>query len=100
MVLQPKRYRTGFRLYCKFSKRHFGPHFPTLAALQAFLAWYDGEPRYVGTWLEPRDWPLLLRVWAAETGQKQNTDLATAASSAAARRRRGPEFLRRPIHLV
>lgn len=56
MSLQPKNYRKGYRLYCKFLKKYKGPYFRSIDVVEKFVGWYDGDPRYIETIIDSTTW--------------------------------------------
>lgn len=63
MTLEIKFYRKGYRLYCKMTGKYFGPTWINLEKLDSFLSWYDGDPRFIETILEPKTWDIILQEW-------------------------------------
>jgi hypothetical protein len=66
MTLEIQSYRKGYRFYCKHSKKFYGPTFKNFESIHCFEKWYDGDPRYVNTFLEPRTWNEILEAWTQQ----------------------------------
>lgn len=68
MTTEIAAYREGYRFYCRFSKDYFGPHFKKKGAILAFNAWFDGDPRLVGTKVDEHNtWPVVIGKWTSTT---------------------------------
>lgn len=65
MSLIVQKYRKGFKFQCPISKTFYGPYFKTREAIENFLDWYDGDVRYIGTWMsENKQWQDLIKEWS------------------------------------
>lgn len=51
MSLLIGNYRKGYRFICPVTKKFHGPYFKSVESIQGFWNWYDGDVRYIGTWV-------------------------------------------------
>lgn len=65
--MQIKKYRKGFRFYCKHSREFYGPTFRTLEDITCFERWYDGDPSFINTIIDTRTWKQILEIWKSNT---------------------------------
>lgn len=58
------KYRNGYRFKCPMTKKFYGPLFRSKDSIQDFADWYDGDVRYIGTWIsQEKQWQDLLLEW-------------------------------------
>lgn len=73
------KYRKGYKFYCPISKSFYGPYFKTKDSIEEFLNWYDGDVRYIGSWLsQNKQWSDLVLEWLnSEMGKHFKNDIIT-----------------------
>jgi hypothetical protein len=58
-----RKYHSGYRFYCTYLQKYYGPTFKNENYIISFDRWIDGCPRYIGTELDCRNWNDVVSEW-------------------------------------
>lgn len=76
MSLLIKKYKKGYRFTCPISNKFYGPFFKTKESIEDFFSWYDGDIRYIGTWVSNSEkWQDVILNWTNYSENKFKNDV-------------------------